>query len=204
MLPKWRTSRAATHAHTHKNPHRYLRPGAPCILLRAGWLSDIPPSLHQQCPQRRIKPRGLFLAALCCATPHSGKRWSCSCSLGITNERGTVAFSFCFNLFFFFTVSFSPQVFLKTRLFCVEQWSVFVLQLLICCFLSFFLFSYIWIWRYMERSGFATTWDSVVGWPIWAPVLYFLARFKSKGLLSRDYYYHLCENLRWGGGAWTP
>lgn len=30
-----------------------------------------------------------------------------------------------------------------TRLFCVEQWSVFVLKLLICCFLSFFIQLYL-------------------------------------------------------------
>lgn len=100
--PKWKTSRAVTHARTHKIPHRRPPPGAPCTLHRAGWLSDIPPSLHPQCPQRRIKPQGLFLAALCCATPHSGRLWSCSCSLGIINKRGTEALAFQLAIFFFF------------------------------------------------------------------------------------------------------
>lgn len=145
--PKWRTSRAVTHAHTHKNPHRHRRPGAPCTLHRAAWLSDIPPSLHPQCPQRRIKPQGLFLAALCCATPHSGRHWSCSCSLGITNERETEALSFfvlIFPFFFFFKLCliFTP-VLLMTRLFCVEQWSVFVLKFWFVVYLSFIIQLYL-------------------------------------------------------------
>lgn len=153
--PKWRASRAVTHGRTHRKPHRRLPPGAPCTLHRAGWLSDIPPSPHPRCPQRRIKPQGLFLAALCCATPHSGRHWSCSCILGITNERGTDALSFCFNFlsFFYFLPCFifTPAFFffLMTRLFCVEQWSVFVLKLLILCFLSFF---------YLAISAFEGTW----------------------------------------------
>lgn len=76
-------------------------------------------------PPRRDKPQGFFFSALYWVTPRSSTDWSCSSSLGITNDRGTFVF---FVLLTFYCFFYLP-VFLKTRLFCDEQWSCFVLNL---------------------------------------------------------------------------